>query len=45
MTKNNNTASKTQKTTIQRQKDKEQQFSDQKTKNNNTATKRQRTTI
>jgi hypothetical protein len=30
---------------IQRLKDKEQQYSDQKTKSNNTATKRQRTTI
>ena len=31
--------------TIQRLKDKEQQYSDQKIKNNNIATKRQRTTI
>jgi hypothetical protein len=30
---------------MQRPKDKEQPYSDQKTKNNNTATKRQRTTI
>jgi membrane protein implicated in regulation of membrane protease activity len=36
---------KRQRTTIQRPKDKDQQYSDQKTKNNNTATKRQRTTI
>jgi hypothetical protein len=36
---------KRQRTTIQRPKDKEQQYNDQKTKNNNTATKRQRTTI
>jgi hypothetical protein len=39
------TKTKKQRTTIQRPKDKEQQYSDQKTKNNNTATKRQRTTI
>jgi Flp pilus assembly protein TadB len=45
MTKNNTLATKRQRTTIQRPKDKEQQYSDQKTKNNNTTTKRQRTTI
>jgi hypothetical protein len=39
------TANKRQRATIQRPKDKEQQYSEQKTKNNNTATKRQRTTI
>jgi hypothetical protein len=39
-----NTATKRKKATIQRPKDKEQRYSDQKTKNNNTATKRQRTT-
>jgi hypothetical protein len=44
-TKNNNTTSKSQRTTILRPKDKEQQYSVQKTKNNNTATKRQRATI
>jgi hypothetical protein len=36
---------KRQRTTIQRPKDKEQKYSDQKTKNNNTVTKRQRATI
>jgi uncharacterized membrane protein YhiD involved in acid resistance len=36
---------KRQRSTIQRPKDKEQQYSYQKTKNNNTTTKRQRTTI
>jgi hypothetical protein len=44
-TKNNTTATKRQRTTIQRPKDKEQQYNDQKTKSNNTATKGQRTTI
>jgi DNA mismatch repair ATPase MutL len=39
------TATKRQRATIQRPKDKEQQYSDQKIKNNNIATKRQRTTI
>jgi ATP-dependent Zn protease len=34
-----------QRTTIQRPKEKEQQYNDQKTKSNNTKTKRQRTTI
>jgi hypothetical protein len=43
--KNKNTTNKRQRTTIQRPKDKEQQYNDQKTKNNNTANKRQRTTI
>ena len=44
-TKNKYTTTKRQRTTIQRPKDKEQQYNDQKTKNNNTATKRQRTTV
>ena len=42
MTKNNNLATKRQRTTLQRPKDKEQQFCDQNTKSNNTTTKRQR---
>ena len=45
MTKNYTLATKRQRTTIQRPKDIEQQFSYQKTKNNNTATNIQRTTI
>jgi membrane glycosyltransferase len=44
-TKNNNIATKRQRTTIQRPTCKEQQYNDQKTKNNNTAIKRQRTTV
>ena len=44
-TKNKYTTTKRQRTTIQRPKDKEQQYNDQKTKNNNTTTKRQRATI
>jgi uncharacterized membrane protein len=42
---NKNLATKRQRPTIQRPKDKEQQYNDQKTKNNNTANKRKRTTI
>ena len=45
MTKNNNLATKRQRITLQRPKDKEQQYSDQKTKSNKTTTKRQRATI